>query len=227
MNISRQQLLLRIGYEFHDADLFGLALTHRSRGSRNNERLEFLGDAALNFIVGEALFQNYPAAREGDLSRMRASLVKGETLAAIARELELGEHLLLGPGEMKSGGHRRDSILADTVEAIIGAILLDGGMAACKTCVLAWFSDRLDSVLDTGDQKDPKTRLQEYLQARGDALPNYVVASVEGEPHQQHFKVRCEVESLTGPVVGEGSSRKLAEKQAAQRALKQLQGGVS
>ncbi len=224
MKINKQRLLARIGHNFQKPELFELALTHRSRGAHNNERLEFLGDAALNFIIGEALYQQLPTAKEGDLSRLRASLVKGVTLAEVARELELGDHLLLGSGEMKSGGHRRDSILADTVEAIIGAVFLDSGMLACKACVLTWYADRLKNIGEVGDQKDAKTRLQEYQQAKGCELPVYSVAAVSGEAHNQYFNVSCKVEGLKETVCGEGSSRKIAEKQAAERALNLLQG---
>ena len=188
---SRQRLQVQLGYEFKTVALLELALTHRSCGARNNERLEFLGDAALNFIMGEALYQQLTAVDEGDLSRQRATLVKGKTLAEIARELNLGEHLLLGSGEMKSGGHRRDSILADAVEAIIGAIYLDSGMAECKKCVLRWFASRLNKVSASADQKDAKTRLQEFLQGRSRPLPQYSVVAVSGEQHCQHFSVQC------------------------------------
>lgn len=221
MNISKQRLLQRIGYDFNDSDLFELALTHRSHGSRNNERLEFLGDAALNFIVGHAIFQRLPESKEGELSRYRANLVKGVTLAEIANELQLGEHLHLGGGEMKSGGHRRASILADTVEAIIGAIYIDGGMTSCETCVLHWFDSRLENLAQSG-QKDAKTKLQEFLQARGYSLPLYEVVDISGEAHSQAFTVECQVEGLKKPTKGQGSSRRNAEKKAAETALKGL-----
>ncbi|WP_461481862.1 ribonuclease III [Porticoccus sp.] len=221
MDINRQRLLNRIGYQFTDQALFDLALTHRSCGSENNERLEFLGDAALNFIIGHAIFQRLPDTSEGDLSRYRANLVKGVTLAVIARELGLGEHRKLGGGEKKSGGHRRESILADAVEAIIGAIYLDGGMAACESAVLGWFASRLDNLLDT-NLKDPKTQLQEFLQARGKSLPVYEVIEVSGEAHNQQFTVQCSVEGLARPTLGAGSSRRVAEKKAAAAALSGL-----
>ena len=160
-----------LDYEFSDPGLLTTALTHRSAGSRNNERLEFLGDSIVNHIVAEALYQRFPAAREGDMSRMRASLVKGETLADMAREMDVGEHLLLGPGERKSGGYRRSSILADTLEALAGAILLDAGYERCRTCVLRWFDQRLQKLSSGSTDKEAKTRLQEYLQGRGNPLP--------------------------------------------------------
>lgn len=222
MDINRQRLLNRIGYQFNDQALLDLALTHRSFGAANNERLEFLGDAALNFIIGHAIYQRLPGTSEGDLSRYRASLVKGTTLAVIARELGLGDHLKLGGGEKKSGGHRRDSILADAVEAIIGAIYLDGGITPCEKTVLEWFSSRLDNLSETS-LKDPKTQLQEFLQARGRSLPVYEVIEVSGEAHNQHFTVECSVDGLSAPTRGEGSSRRAAEKIAAAAALSGLQ----
>lgn len=221
MDISKQRLLSRIGYQFNDLDLLELALTHRSCGSLNNERLEFLGDAALNFIIGHAIYQCLPNVKEGELSRYRANLVKGLTLTEIANELQLGEHLHLGGGEMKSGGHRRASILADSVEAIIGAIYLDGGMSACETTVLRWFDSRLHN-LDKGGLKDPKTQLQEFVQARGFTLPVYEVIDISGEEHNQQFTVQCTVEMLKQPTVGHGSSRRNAEKKAAAVALEEL-----
>lgn len=222
MNISKERFLDRIGYAFSDPDLIELALTHRSCGSHNNERLEFLGDAALNFIVGYAIFQRLPNCKEGELSRYRANLVKGVTLTEIANELKLGEHLYLGGGEMKSGGHRRASILADTVEAIIGAIYLDGGMNACEQFVLNLYKSRLDN-LSTSSPKDPKTELQEFMQAGGNDLPHYEVAEISGEAHSQMFKVECHVQGLNKPTIGQGSSRRNAEKEAAQKALIGLQ----
>lgn len=221
MDINKQRLLKRLGYHFNDPALFELALTHRSCGASNNERLEFLGDAALNFIIGHAIYCRLPDTSEGELSRYRASLVKGATLAVIARELGIGDHLKLGVGERKSGGHRRESILADALEAIIGAIYLDGGMGACESAVLQWFAERLDNLSDT-NLKDPKTQLQELLQARGKALPVYEVIDVSGEAHRQHFTVRCSAEGLPGPTIGEGSSRRAAEKKAAAAALSGL-----
>src|SRR5210317_1098567 len=156
-----------LGYEFTDPHLLSLALTHRSASGANNERLEFLGDSIVKHIIAEALYHQFPESREGDMSRMRATLVKGDTLAELARELQLGDYLQLGPGERKSGGHRRGSILADAFEAVVGAILLDAGVEQCRERVLDWFSTRLDDLSDSLVEKDPKTRLQEYLQGRG------------------------------------------------------------
>ena len=209
----------RIGHEFKDSGLLELAMTHRSYGGCNNERLEFLGDSIVNFVIAEALFQRFPEAREGQLSRLRARLVKGQTLAELAREMRVGECLRLGSGEMKSGGHRRESILADAVEAVIGAIYLDAGMDVARARVLAWFAERLANINLKESQKDPKTRLQEFLQSRQAPLPRYDVTSVEGEAHAQTFTVECHVEVLDKHTVGSGSSRRHAEQQAAERAL--------
>lgn len=213
----------RIGHAFTDADLLELAMTHRSFGGQNNERLEFLGDSIVNFVIAEALFRRFPAAREGQLSRLRARLVKGQTLAELAREFELGECLRLGSGEMKSGGHRRDSILADAVEAVIGAIYLDAGMEVAKARVLSWYAERLESIDLQDTQKDPKTRLQEFLQSRQSPLPRYEVLSVEGEAHAQTFTIECHIEMLSQRTLGIGPSRRHAEQQAASKALELLE----
>ncbi|MDR5860325.1 ribonuclease III [Halomonas eurihalina] len=213
----------RIGHCFAQPELLELAMTHRSYGGRNNERLEFLGDSIVNFVIAEDLFQRFPQAREGQLSRLRARLVKGQTLAELAREMAFGECLRLGSGEMKSGGHRRDSILADAVEAVIGAIYLDAGMDTARTRVLSWFAERLETINLQDTQKDPKTRLQEFLQSRQVALPRYEVVSVEGEAHAQTFTVECHVEMLDEHTQGIGSSRRHAEQQAAEKALSKLE----
>ncbi len=223
MSNSLNAFSRRLGHDFGDPALLELAMTHRSYGGQNNERLEFLGDSIVNFVIAEALFRRFPEAREGQLSRLRARLVKGQTLAELAREMGFGEHLRLGSGEMKSGGHRRDSILADAVEAVIGAIYLDAGMESVRVRVLSWFAGRLEgiSLLDT--QKDPKTRLQEFLQSRQAPLPRYEVVSVEGEAHAQTFTVECHVEMLEAHTTGVGSSRRHAEQQAAEMALMHLE----
>ncbi|MCE0731264.1 ribonuclease III [Halomonas sp. G15] len=213
----------RLGHDFGDDSLLELAMTHRSFGGQNNERLEFLGDSIVNFVIAEALFRRFPEAREGQLSRLRARLVKGQTLAELAREMGFGEHLRLGSGEMKSGGHRRESILADAVEAIIGAIYLDAGMEAVRARILSWYATRLEEISLQDTQKDPKTRLQEFLQSRQVPLPRYEVVSVEGEAHAQTFTVECHVELLEKHTTGIGSSRRHAEQQAAEVALKQLE----
>ena len=218
MSIAEEKLLRRLGHNFQDDALFYLALTHRSASSRNNERLEFLGDSILNFIIGESLFQKFPQAKEGDLSRLRANLVRGTTLAEVATELDIGDCLILGSGEMKSGGHRRESILADAVEALIGAIYSDVGMEAAKQCVLSWYESRLDTIT-LAEAKDPKTRLQEYLQANKKELPDYQVLSTEGADHDQIFIVACQLSLLKEPVEGKGNSRRAAEQAAAEQAL--------
>lgn len=219
MSRSLDILSRRLGYVFETPAHLELALTHRSMGSRNNERLEFLGDSIVNFVIGEALFQQFPSAREGELSRLRARLVKGKTLAELAREFELGQFLTLGAGEMKSGGHRRDSILADAMEAIIGAIYLDGGMESVRPCVQAWYRDRLEGLNLQDTLKDPKTRLQEALQARQCSLPRYEVDAIDGDAHEQTFTVTCHLDELAINATGRGSSRRYAEQHAAEQAL--------
>lgn len=220
---SISELARRLGHDFSDPGLFELALTHRSCGKRNNERLEFLGDSILNFVIAEALYAKFPSAREGQMSRLRARLVKGETLSEIARELDIGDYLRLGSGELKSGGFRRDSILADAVEAIIGAIYLDTDLLCVRGFILRWFESRLESLDLNETLKDSKTRLQEFLQSRREALPKYELLSVEGEAHAQTFHIRCEVSLLTRPTDGVGSSRRQAEQEAARAALASLE----
>jgi ribonuclease-3 len=222
---DRRRLQRALGYEFSDPDLLGLALTHRSAGRRNNERLEFLGDSIVNHVIAEAIYQLFPDAREGDMSRMRSALVKGETLAEVARELQLGDYLELGAGERKSGGHRRASILADTLEALAGAILLDGGVDRCRQSVLAWFHSRLDQMTLEDADKDPKTRLQEFLQGRRNPLPEYELLGVLGEDHNQQFHVACRLQKPAIVVEGAGSSRRKAEQAAARSALDRLASG--
>ncbi len=211
-----------IGHPFKDQDLLKQALTHRSAGAPHNERLEFLGDSIVNLLIAEALFSRWPKADEGALTRARASLVCEGALAVIARTLNLGERLTLGPGEMKSGGHRRDSILADTVEAVVAAIYLDAGFEACRARVLPWFEASLAAVPAGKPEKDPKTRLQEWLQARQKPLPVYELVSETGDDHAKHFHVRCSVADPAVTTEGEGTSRRLAEQQAAAAAIEQL-----
>jgi ribonuclease-3 len=212
-----------LGYQFVDSSLLELALTHRSVGGRNNERLEFLGDSILNHIIAEAIFSKFPKAREGEMSRMRSSLVKGETLARVARDLDIGDHLVLGSGERKSGGKRRGSILADALEAVIGAILLDSDVDTCRACVLEWFAPRLQALSLDDVSKDAKTRLQEYLQGRQRPLPEYALLGVQGEDHNQQFAVACRLAKPSLVVEGSGSSRRKAEQDAARVALERLQ----
>ena len=212
-----------LGYQFKDEKLIKLALTHRSvSGNHNNERLEFLGDSILGMIIADYLYQRFPHEKEGRLTRLRANLVKQDSLADIARRLKLGDYLSLGTGELKSGGFRRDSILADTVEALLGAIFLDSGsIDACRQCLLAWYGDQLESMMTEPVLKDPKSRLQEYLQARHLPLPSYTVTAILGEDHNQTFKVQCVTEH-SEPVFGSGNSRRHAEQAAASALLKQL-----
>ena len=209
----------RLGVELGDPGLLARALTHRSHGSPNNERLEYLGDAVLTFVVAEMLYRSFPDATEGELSRYRASLVSGEALAAIAASLGLGEQLSLGEGEMKSGGHRRATILADALEAVFGAVYLDLGLGAARRVAERLFRAEIAALPSAAELKDPKTRLQEWLQGRGHALPSYTVMEVSGEPHEQRFQVRCEVPELGLLAVADGSSRRRAEQEAAQRIL--------
>lgn len=222
MSGQLEELQGGLGYTFSDPALLDLALTHRSSGPRNNERLEFLGDSILNHVVAEHLFASFPAAGEGDLSRMRAALVRRRSLARVARQLDLGASVRLGPGERKSGGHRRESILADTLEAIIGAVLLDGGQTAVRERVLAWFESELDDVSPQTASKDAKTRLQEYLQGRGLPVPEYHLSRVEGEDHRQEFTVECSIASPALSLSGSGSSRRRAEQAAAGAVLEAL-----
>jgi ribonuclease-3 len=225
MEANLADLSRRIDYAFHDESLLALALTHRSfNGNRNNERLEFLGDSILNFIIGEALFQQFPEAREGQLSRLRASLVKGTTLTKVSQQLNLGPYLYLGPGELKSGGSRRDSILADVVEAIIGAVYMDGGMDQAKRLVLRWFASRLQSLSLEDTTKDNKTRLQEWLQSNKLPLPTYEIEDVTGKSHAQFFVVNCVVDALDLNSQGQGQSRRQAEQIAAGKILTEIEG---
>jgi len=217
--LALKRLSNKIGYTFNNIDLLLQALTHRSAKGTHNERLEFLGDSILGYVIAEVLFQKFPTHDEGDLTRMRSTLVRGVTLAEIGRGFDLGEHLILGPGELKSGGHRRDSILEDAVEAIIGAVYLDSDNDTAKALVLNWFADRLDKIKPGNEQKDPKTRLQEYLQARKIALPLYDVVHTSGQSHNQQFTVRCTTEVIKTEVITKGTSRRKAEQAAAQQVL--------
>ncbi|SFU26985.1 ribonuclease III [Xenorhabdus koppenhoeferi] len=221
--ILTHRLQHKLGYTFTQHDLLLQALTHRSASSKHNERLEFLGDSILSFVIANALYHRFPRVDEGDMSRMRATLVRGNTLAELAREFELGECLRLGPGELKSGGHSRESILADSVEALIGAIFLDSNIQTIEQIILNWYEARLNEISPGDKQKDPKTRLQEYLQGRHLPLPTYLVVQVRGEAHDQEFTIHCQVSGFEQPVRGVGSSRRKAEQAAAEQALKQLE----
>ena len=220
--MSTDNLASRLGYQFKNAALLAQALTHRSFASNNNERLEFLGDGALNFIIANQLYNRFSKLPEGDLSRLRAQLVKESTLCEIAISLSIGESLKLGEGEMKSAGWKRPSILADALEAIVGAVYIDGGHLAAEALVLQLFNERISQIDPKIIDKDAKSQLQEYLQAKKIALPDYNVVIIEGEAHAQTFKIACIIEKLNINVAGEGTSRRNAEQQAAQLALEKI-----
>lgn len=212
---------MKLDYRFRDPALAQLALTHRSIGKPNNERLEFLGDALLGVIVAEMLYQAHPKASEGELSRLRSQLVNGHALAVVARELELGDELKLGPGELKSGGFRRDSILADAFEALLAAVYLDGGYDACRHTVHGLFDERIAALRRSS--KDAKTRLQEWLQAGGWALPQYELKDSYGDDHAKTFEVSCSVaEPVPVSAEASGGNRRAAEQDAAESVLNQL-----
>ncbi|OUR71365.1 ribonuclease III [Methylophaga sp. 42_8_T64] len=221
----RQQTLCKqLGLSFNTPDLLVQALTHRSMGANNNERLEYLGDAILSFVIADDLFHRFPQVKEGKLSRFRASLVKGVTLAEIGRELNLGEVLILGPGELKSGGFRRESILADTVESILGAVYLDSGLDAVKKLILTLFDERLNAIDATETVKDAKTRLQELLQSRKQPLPIYTVKEIKTEQQEPVFEASCQVSILEKVIVAQGSSHRKAEQKTAERVLTLIEG---
>jgi len=217
-----QSLTGALGLCFADPLLLESALRHRSAGANNNERLEFLGDGVLNFVIADQLFRLKPAATEGELSRLRATLVREDTLADVARELELGEYLTLGSGELKSGGFRRASILADALEALIGAVYLDQGFEVARDLILRLFRDKLANLPSAAVLKDPKTQLQEYLQACQQELPCYDVVDTQGAAHAQTFTVACRVASEATPSLGKGSSRRKAEQAAARKMLERI-----
>ena len=224
LNKAARWLMQSLDYQFRDPALFELALTHRSSSRRSNERLEFLGDAVLDFVVSDHVYRAVPEADEGDLSRLRSSLVKDSSLARIARDLGLGDHLILGGGEQKSGGHRRGSILADAIEALFGAVYLDGGFDAACAVVEKAFGARFDELPDPQALRDAKTRLQEWLQARSLPLPDYELQKVSGKAHRQTFDVRCTVAGTDFAADGSGTSRRSAEQQAAGRLLEAILG---
>ena len=218
-----RQLTRLLCHEFDDPELLNRALRHRSAGTPHNERLEFLGDAVLGMLIAEHLYAQFPGADEGQLTRTRASLVNRDTLAGVARELELGEAIVLGEGELKSGGWRRDSILANALEAVIGAVYLDGGLEACRQTLTAIYAKRLATVDPDAQDKDAKTTLQEFLQARQLGLPRYDTEAVSGPPHDREFTVSCHLECLEQPVTARGRSRRRAEQAAAEAALVALE----
>jgi len=219
------KLSKQIDYKFQDEALLLKALTHRSASQINNERLEFLGDAILGMVVADELFHRFPECSEGEMSRLRASLVKGETLSELARDLSLGDFLKLGPGELKSGGFKRSSILADAFEAVIGAIYLDSDLMNCRQFILSQLAIRIENLSPENVTKDPKTRLQEYLQARHQALPNYEVIDVTGKAHDQTFTVECKIEGIES-VTTAGNSRRKAEQSAASEILERINNGL-
>ncbi|BGI51054.1 MAG: ribonuclease III [Arsenophonus endosymbiont of Ceratovacuna japonica] len=212
-----------IGYNFKQIKLLKQSLTHRSASSSHNERLEFIGDSILSFVIANDLYHRFPKIDEGDMSRMRATLVRGNTLAKLAREFNLGECLRLGPGELKSGGFRRESILADAIEALIGSIFLDSDIKTTEKIILSWYNTRLIEISPGDKQKDSKTRLQEYLQGLHLPLPIYLVIKINGEAHDQEFTIHCQVSGIKDPIEVIGSSRRKAEQEAAEIALKILE----
>ncbi len=220
--MSLDSLIKHIDYPFKNPALLMQALTHRSFSGNNNERLEFLGDGVLNFIIAHQLYQRFPKLAEGDLSRLRAALVKESTLSEIAFSLNIGDALKLGEGELKSAGWRRPSILADALEAIIGAVYVDGGFQPAEILVLKLYAEKLAIIDPKIIDKDAKSQLQEYLQGRKIELPDYKVVSIEGEAHAQTFKMECVIEKLNITTIGEGTSRRIAEQHAAQLALEAI-----
>jgi ribonuclease III len=227
VNSTLAKLERRLDYSFKDPTLLERALTHCSKGPDNNERLEFLGDSVLSFIISDLLYERYPDISEGTLTRVRAGLVKQEALARLARTFDLGSCLRLGAGELKSGGFERDSILADAVEAVFAAIYLDSGIEQARKVVLRVYGEALRTVTPQTVVKDPKTQLQEYLQRTRLDTPIYNVVEVSGEAHNQSFRVECIVSQLQHPVQGIGRSRRIAEQEAAARALALLQADTS
>lgn len=215
------RLIKSLGHEFIDDNLLRQALTHRSYSTQHNERLEFLGDSVLNCVIARALFDAFPQLPEGTLSRMRANLVRQETLADIAVGLKLGDHLLLGEGELKSGGFRRPSILADALESIFGAVFLDAGFEAARAVVLGLFKPFIASIDPKASGKDAKTQLQEWLQGKRQPLPEYHLVGTRGEAHDQVFVVSCHIPALNIKTQGQGRSRRAAEQEAALAVLKQ------
>ena len=222
MTRDPQALVSQLDYAFSDDELLGAALTHRSARGDNNERLEFLGDAVLGFVIAAELYRRAPLASEGELSRLRASLVKKATLAEIAGELKLGDYLALGSGELKSGGYRRASILADALEALLGAVYLDGGLSAAEQLIERLYADRLRAAVEKGASKDAKTRLQEFLQQRGLPLPEYTVSAIAGADHERRFTLACRAGEPPRVITGEGGSRRRAEQRAARAMLDAL-----
>lgn len=217
-----QSVARQIGHAFTDSRLLQTALTHRSFGTPNNERLEFLGDGILDFVIADALYQRFPDLPEGDLSRLRANLVRQDTLKQLADQLDLGNSLRMGEGELKSGGQQRPSILADALEALFGAIYLDAGFSAAQGVILKLYASLLNEIKPGHQQKDAKTRLQEWLQGRKKTLPRYQLLETSGAAPQQCFTVACEIDYASLRTIGRGGSRRIAEQNAAEQALKEL-----
>lgn len=223
MNFMLVNLLQKkLGYVFNTHNLLLQALTHKSAGNQHNERLEFLGDAILNYVITNVLYCKFPHVSEGSMSRMRANLVQENTLVALAREFNLSNYLQLGPGELKTGGCQRASILANTIEALIGSVFLDSDIKTVEILIINWYKTRLEQINPYDKQKDPKTRLQEYLQHRHQPLPMYWIKCVVGSAHDQIFSINCQISELNVPIVGCGSSRRKAEQAAAEKVLKIL-----
>lgn len=214
-----EDLCKKLRLQFNNPELFATALTHRSFSAKNNERMEFLGDSILGFVIAEQLYQRFPSAPEGVLSRLRASLVNQGSLAELAKLHQIGQYLLLGSGELKSGGFRRDSILSDALEAIIAALFIDQGIAACQRWVAELFAEKLQNLSLDNWQKDPKTQLQEWMQSKKMDLPDYELLTMSGLAHEQTFRVKCSVPLITQSTVGTGISRKKAEQAAAEQML--------
>lgn len=222
MPVNLRELSRKLGYEFKNLDFLEQALTHRSLESKNNERMEFLGDSIINFIIAESLFNLRKTSKEGELSRFRASLVNRDSLAEIANQFDLSDYLRMGTGELRSGGFRRPSILADALEAIVCAIYFDSDITTCKVVLENWFKTKLHEVIDAPALKDPKTQLQELLQAKKMNLPNYELLQVTGEHHQQNFVIKCTILDLEITATGEGNTRRKAEQAAAELCLEKL-----
>lgn len=220
MNLNKLHALqAHIDYQFDQVNLLVQALTHKSASVHNNERLEYLGDAILGFVIADLLYSRHPKAKEGELTRRRANLVNGKALAELAKSLELGEYLILGPGEKLSGGFRRTSILANCFEALLGAIYLDKGYEACRRKIMTWFARQIEEDAHSKVMKDAKTDLQEWLQSRKFALPKYTVSDIRGLQHEQTFTVMVTVDGLAHSIVAEGKSRRVAEQEAAKQFL--------
>lgn len=222
---AQRRLAARLGHSFDEPGLLVRALTHRSAGTRNNERLEFLGDAILTFLVAEHVYDTYPDASEGKLTRLRSRVVRRESLAGAARKLDIGDALVLGAGERKTGGHERDSILAGAFEAIVGALYLDSDLVTCRDRARALLVEWFEAALQDDGGKDAKTLLQERLQAQAKPLPTYRIVAVEGAAHRRSFTISCRVEGIDGDTIGTGSSRRRAEQDAAMRTMAILDEG--